>query len=163
MAETPKRTANRENRKANRIVLNGTAVTTQRLVTTSAQKSSPKAGAARYMRNGEEYVYHVDEKGYTMQTLQQYQRTKYLVPQAQQSIVRRNRPCLRTSTSPSPGRQSSLETQHHQSTTLNRIVKGKEKSHTPANTYLHVTANIQTAQLGQPRDHHSNINSRGHQ
>ena len=115
------------------------------------------------MRNGEESVYHADEKGYTIQTLQQYQKTKYLVPQAQQSVVWRNRPCLRTSTSSPPDRPSSLETQHHQSTTLNKIIEGKEKIHTPANTYLHIMANTQTAQLGQPRDHHSNINSRGHQ
>ena len=83
MAEAPRRTANKANGKANRIVLNGTAVAIQRLVSTSAQKSSLKVGAGRCMRNGEESIYHADEKGYTMQTLQQYQSTKYSILQAQ--------------------------------------------------------------------------------
>ena len=98
MAETPRRTVNRAHEKKrifdkvkgtkqeSGIVLNGMAVTIQRLVLTSAETSSAKVGAAWCMWNKEESVYHIATKGYIMQTLQQHQETKYSKPQTHQSV-----------------------------------------------------------------------------
>ena len=73
--------ANRTNRKENKTTLDG--ATGQRLVTTAAPKNSLKIEAMWCMKNRAESE---EEKGYTMQTLQQHQRIKNLVPQQHQSI-----------------------------------------------------------------------------
>ena len=135
MIEISRWKANKTNRKVNKTTLDG--VTGQRLVTTTAPKNSLKAEAMRCMKNRAESA---KKKRYTMQTLQQHQRIKHLVPQIQQSGAWRNKPCQKT---------YSPETQQYQNKNWNRIGNREKERHTPAKAYLQATANTQTAQSEQ--------------
>ena len=148
--DTARITTWKANRKENKTTLEG--ATGQSLVTTAAPKNSLKIEAMWYMKNR---VESVEEKGHTVQTLQQHQRVKNLIPQQHQSVKNlapqvqqsgawRNRPRQKAY---SPG------TQWYQNNNQNRIGNRKKKRITSAKAHLQATANTQKPV--QERDQHN--------
>ena len=130
------------------------------LITIAAPKNSLLIKAMRYTKNRAESV---EEKGHTVQILQQHKRAKNLVlqqhrsvknlaPQIQQNGTWRNRPHQKAY---SPG------TQLYENKNRNRIGNRKKKRTTSAKAHLQVTA--YTQKPIQERDQRSETKNRGHQ